>query len=764
MKHLRTFFVFSLLIWSSLFAQASKQEKIFLELAWKHQFQSAGYVMAKEKGFYADANLDVAIVERKHGDIAISIGDKECDGRYGIGHSSLVVEIANGKKLKMLFAAFQSSPSVFVALKDSNITNVADFKGKSIMVTNDMATALSLQAMLLKKGLKIDDINVQKHSFTPQSLLDKKTDIMASYISNEPYFLKNKGVDFVIFNPAQEGFDFYSDILFTSQKEYELHGDRATAFAEASIKGWEYAFSHIEESVDILFKKYNTQNKSKDALLYEAQSLKQLAYLETTTFGTIEAQKLQRIYDLYNAMGFVTKKMNLKDFFLEQENFLLNSKEREYLKNREQIKMCVDPNWMPYEKIENGKHVGMSADYFSLLETILETKIELVRTEHWDESVKLGKEKKCDILSLAMPTKERKKYFNFTKPYVDVSLVLATKSEVPFVGDFKLLKKKKIGVTKGFAFVEVLKEKYPNLELVVVENTKEGLLRVVNKDLFGYAGDLAGISYNFQKYFGTDLKISGQFEDVWSHSIAIRKDDALLFNIFEKALANISEEQKQKIQNRWISIYYDEQKDYTFLWWVLGILATAFGIVVFLFWEQKKINAIVEMQAARDYMTKLYNRRYFTESSKYFLSLARRDGTQISIVIIDIDDFKKINDTYGHTAGDETIKALAKVMLKESRKSDMVARWGGEEFVILLPGADTEGAKIIAEKIKKATQMLEMKTAANKSFGLTISLGVSMIDIQRDLGIEAAIIRADKALYEAKKSGKNRVRVNVDVD
>jgi polar amino acid transport system substrate-binding protein len=337
MKNLPTFFLINIFLCLSLSAVTHETQKITLQLAWKNQFQFAGYYMAKEKGFYADANLDVEI-EEDMGENAIE-KVLAAEGRYGIGHSSLIVDMANGKKIKMLYAAFQSSPSVFIALKDSNISKIRDFQKRRIMVTSGMAREVSLQAMLKKHGLETSDLIHQKHSYTIESLLRGETDIMASYISNEPFLLKERGKEFVVFDPAEEGFDFYSDILFTSLAELTNHKERASAFMEASLKGWEYAFSHIDESVALIMKKHNTQNKSKEALKFEAEALKKVAYYHSAKLGAIEAQKLQRIYDIYNVMGAIQNETRVDEFFVSQAKALLNPQEIAYLEKKKIIKI-----------------------------------------------------------------------------------------------------------------------------------------------------------------------------------------------------------------------------------------------------------------------------------------------------------------------------------------------------------------------------------------------------------------------------------------
>ena len=161
--------------------------------------------------------------------------------------------------------------------------------------------------------------------------------------------------------------------------------------------------------------------------------------------------------------------------------------------------------------------------------------------------------------------------------------------------------------------------------------------------------------------------------------------------------------------------------------------------------------------ASIDPMTKLYNRRYFNEVATNIIKGKKDKIFELSLIILDIDKFKNINDTYGHTIGDEVIIFIADILRKNQRKRDVICRYGGEEFVVLLPDTSLENAVLVAEKIRKCIAESMIRVAGEESFNVTVSIGVSNIDTLYEPNIEAALNRADQALYEAKNSGRNRV-------
>lgn len=162
---------------------------------------------------------------------------------------------------------------------------------------------------------------------------------------------------------------------------------------------------------------------------------------------------------------------------------------------------------------------------------------------------------------------------------------------------------------------------------------------------------------------------------------------------------------------------------------------------------------LLSRKAQIDALTGLWNRAYLQHSIEEKISLARRHGPPLSLLVIDLDHFKKINDQYGHPFGDETLKAAAAAITNAVRIEDVVCRYGGEEFVVLAPSTNAAGAAALAERIRSAiSEIVLHHRATNVSF--TASIGTATLDAASDIPLLEA---ADQALYEAKHQGRNRV-------
>lgn len=162
-----------------------------------------------------------------------------------------------------------------------------------------------------------------------------------------------------------------------------------------------------------------------------------------------------------------------------------------------------------------------------------------------------------------------------------------------------------------------------------------------------------------------------------------------------------------------------------------------------------------ERLAATDPLTGLSNRRAFFDGATAVLSSARRGGVPVALVVLDIDRFKGINDTWGHKAGDLVIRAVAEVLTRATRTGELVGRLGGEEFALLLPGSDADTAADRAESLRRAVGGLAVEACRGRA--VTVSIGVAVIDPAEEATIDAALERADHALYESKEAGRDRV-------
>src|SRR5207248_7443428 len=173
--------------------------------------------------------------------------------------------------------------------------------------------------------------------------------------------------------------------------------------------------------------------------------------------------------------------------------------------------------------------------------------------------------------------------------------------------------------------------------------------------------------------------------------------------------------------------------------------------------ENARLHRMVERQAMVDSLTGLANRRSLEESLRSELARAARFTDSVSVVLADLDDFKQVNDRYGHAAGDDVLMAFAAALRATVRESDVAGRWGGEEFALVLPGTDAAGGARLAERARSAIEGRQVAMPNGDLCSVTASFGVAAYPDNREL--REILAAADSALYAAKAAGKNRVMI-----
>ena len=165
----------------------------------------------------------------------------------------------------------------------------------------------------------------------------------------------------------------------------------------------------------------------------------------------------------------------------------------------------------------------------------------------------------------------------------------------------------------------------------------------------------------------------------------------------------------------------------------------------------------LERLATFDSLTGLYNRRAILGKLRELINIANRYKEDFSLITLDIDHFKKVNDRYGHLTGDEVLEEVATLIRRNIRDTDTVGRYGGEEFIIILPRTTLASAWVVAERLRTIIEQVEMKDSAGNVFAITVSQGLA--GWERGEDTSSLISRADEALYKAKEKGRNRVQI-----
>lgn len=443
-------------------------------------------------------------------------------------------------------------------------------------------------------------------------------------------------------------------------------------------------------------------------------------------------------------------------------------------KKTQNVRFCADPDWMPFEGIINNKHTGIASEYLEIFSQLTPLSFELVPTSSWQQSTEFLQTGLCELTLMLNHSPEREKYLSFTMPYFFGPNVLVTKKNRAFLQDLSSIGNARLGIVQGYRLQEEISRYYPTIKLVEMSSEVAGLKALDNGVIDVYVGSMFSVNARLNQLGLQSLRINGWISIQDALRIGVAKEHSALVPILNQAIEQISARQHNDILNRWSNVKIVRETDYTM---VYRVLAVAFLIIFAFMWRfftarkvaQAMQNKNAELEKTRqalidanknleyisfhDNLTELYNRHYFLSTLQHHVNNLMRDNKYSAMLMIDIDHFKQINDSFGHSIGDDVLKQFSQILLHSVRSGDIAARWGGEEFAVLLPQANLETAAILAERVRQNV------VAAEFCQGITVTISVGVSLYQAKEKIAAWIERTDSALYQAKHQGRNRIQV-----
>ncbi|QKI89324.1 diguanylate cyclase [Thiomicrorhabdus xiamenensis] len=737
---------------------ATSLDKVVLQLKWLHQFQFAGYYAAQKEGYFAERGLDVEIRER---DLEKNNIQQVLNGeaQYGIADSILMLYQAKGNPLVIVAPIFQHSPQTLITLKSSGIDSPYQLEGKSVAFYQKDTDGFAVLAMANHLGI---ELNLQRlhHKTDPGVLVRGEVDVYAGYLTNEPYYLYQQGIEVNLIKPMNYGIDLYGDMLFTSRKELQEHPERVAAMRKAVIKGWQYALQNKREIAQYILDTYQPKNKTLDHLIFEAKAIEEMMAVNSTPIGTMDRGRLEFTKKLFHKHNLVQNDWDLSEGIYQPQISKLSftAQEEAWIEAHPVLKLGIDPEWFPIDFVdENGQFSGISSELFHYIEEKTGLKFEVSPEYSWAQTIDMIKHKRLDLLSALTITEERKTYLKFTRPYLNFPTVVATRTGTPYLSNLKTLDTMKLAVVRGYAAQEFIELNFPAAQLFLVDSPLEGLKAVSKGDADGYVDNVAVIGHYIRTSGLGNLQVGGELPFSKAISIGVRDDWPELQGILDKVLAQLNPKELSEMQNRYLMVQYQSSFDWKTLLSLLVPLLIILAVIAFYTLQLRKArqdlqekNQILHKLSSTDYLTGVYNRSYIDKRLLSEIARAKRYQTPLSILLFDLDHFKSINDTYGHDMGDEVLQTFTEVITSSIREIDVFGRWGGEEFLLISPNTDIEQAYFLAERIRHEVNNVHFR----QKIRLASSIGVA--ELRADENLSEIVKRADEAVYSAKEQGRDQ--------
>lgn len=458
----------------------------------------------------------------------------------------------------------------------------------------------------------------------------------------------------------------------------------------------------------------------------------------------------------------------------------LNEVEQTFVRQNANVSVCVPENRPPYiwrmdaTRGTPGRVAlqGLLWDYLELLGS----RVGLSFEPHLVSSVAAARQAllagRCEVAVLA-PGSLAELSWHWTEHFLNLPYVLATSSNELFVEDMRDVAQRRFALGDHDALWTDLRLFYPGIELQPVAAASDGIASVRAGQVFAYIDTPVAIAFALQQDAVADVKVVGKTPFAFSLAFAMpERVSPLLHGVLQKAVDSLSDADRQNLMSRWLSLRSEESIDYSRAWMVGGVALLVLALT--LWWNRvlhqarqraqqamqesrqmqlalQETNRQLEQMATTDRLTGVHNRMRLEQLLEQQLDAAV-NGTVFAVVILDVDHFKQVNDTWGHLVGDAVLVGIGTLLQTGVRATDFAGRWGGEEFLLVCCDTDLAGAMHLANTLCQRLRQHEWSAVPQH---ITASFGVAAY--RRGDSVETLVGRADAALYRAKHLGRDRV-------
>ncbi len=451
------------------------------------------------------------------------------------------------------------------------------------------------------------------------------------------------------------------------------------------------------------------------------------------------------------------------------------------------LTLLGNANLPPIVYDENGIAKGVVVDIAKAIGDRIGYEIKVV-TANWEDGQKMVLHGEVDGLLHVNPSPARMELYDFSPPLLKSDFSIFVQVGNITIKSIKDLDNKRVGVEAG-GYPQTLLEEYEEIDLKVITDWERSFQALSTGELDAIIVDRWIGEYELAKSKVSDIKIVDPPIETQYSRIAVRKGDTETLNLLNSGLKKVTDDGTiDKIMEQWQGkrvIYVTEDYFQTFYLRTASIFLLLVALIaIYSARKYRKLNKNLEarvkerteelhhanelLKAANvelermsmiDGLTSIENRRAFDIAYNKAWKTCRRERIPLALIMIDVDNFKLFNDTYGHLAGDEVLVKIAQVIKDViKRPGDLVARFGGEEFAVMLKNTTGEGGAVVAEEIRRRIEELGIEHKETKSV-LTASLGVASVVPHNEMDPNELIDAADRGLYKAKENGRNKVIV-----
>lgn len=429
--------------------------------------------------------------------------------------------------------------------------------------------------------------------------------------------------------------------------------------------------------------------------------------------------------------------------------------EKNWIAKNRAVTVIGDTAWFPFEGFnEDGKYIGITADILDLISTKSGLIFNVSETSSWQHTIQFSGDQQVDIISASASNPVLEKNYRATHSTIKNPLVMVGNNTMHYIPDLNARNDLRIALVGNTGFSQRVIDTYPEITFISVDHITDGLIGVADEQFDIALMSMSVASYQMAELGLYEFRIVGVTDLDMELTLYVNRNKPILWSIINKTKLNETKQEQNDILAKWIKQRYIDRyspEKIRALWLIIAILII---FVVYRHRLLKKQAKVLTELSQTDKLTNIHNRLHLDKVLLHGRELSNRYHNTFSIILIDIDFFKQVNDKNGHIVGDKFLQQLALLFSDSIRKSDILGRWGGEEFLIICPETSLPEAIVLAEKLRLEVAQTIFLNVGKK----TASFGVA--EYQSEESIDSFLGRADRSLYSAKSEGRNQVKTD----
>lgn len=437
----------------------------------------------------------------------------------------------------------------------------------------------------------------------------------------------------------------------------------------------------------------------------------------------------------------------------ENSALVFTEQEKAWMQENKSISVIGDTAWFPFEGFDiNGNYTGIVAEVLTLISEKSGLIFNVSETASWSDTLKYSMDQQVDVISGSASNPLLEKNYRSTYSTIKNPIVIVGPSSMEYIPDLTAIKDLRIALVNRSGCSNTIATSYPHLSFIGVEHISDALLGIADEEYDVAITSMALASYQISELGLYELRIVGVTDLDMELTLFVNRNKPILWDIINKVKLHETQLERHEILSKWIKQKYIDRYPPERMRALVLLIVLLIGFAFYRNRLLKKQGKELLQLSQTDKLTNIHNRLYLDKVLLQSASQSKRYKTTFSLIVIDIDLFKQVNDKFGHLIGDKLLKQFSFLLSDNIRSSDVVGRWGGEEFLIICPKTNLQEALILAEKLRDIIYQAIFINVGRK----TASFGVA--EFRSDDSADDCLGRADKALYSAKNTGRNQVK------